>query len=435
MQIKIKPIFILNKGENAFRHLDGTREIISDEAAVNLRTAQLSKELRDGLQCRDALLDEAIVRDEQDLAKLKMEALRADGLLLYLIGYMPLPTIFNWGVPVIAFSGQYTPMVSLYALGVERQSRPGITIALDFQDIDEELQLLDARKKLQNSRIALFGFPPYLFSRWHHLPDFELARQKLGVQFSAVELRELVAQLPTIEQREAQTVAERWRQEAKEVIEPSMADVVETARIYLALHQMLDREKANALALNCLEMMRALQVLPPCYALTRLRDEGVHAACEADVIALLTMMLLGYLADAPAFMGNIVAALPNENILRISHDVVPTKMAGFSQPSRNHILRNYHWSPGVTAHVELDIGQEVTIARLSRNLDKILILGGELVNCQDTIACRTTISAKVSDVRKFMRSAFGNHHILVYGNHVKQAKALCHRLGIDSIEL
>lgn len=113
MQVKIKPIFILNKGENAFRHLDGTREIISDEAAVNLRAAQLSKELRDGLQYRDALLDEAIVRDEQDLAKLKMEALRADGLLLYLIGYMPLQTIFNWGVPVIAFSGQYTPIHEL----------------------------------------------------------------------------------------------------------------------------------------------------------------------------------------------------------------------------------------------------------------------------------------------------------------------------------
>ena len=45
------------------------------------------------------------------------------------------------------------------------------------------------------------------------------------------------------------------------------------------------------------------------------------------------------------------------------------------------------------------------------------------------------ISAKVSNVRKFMRSAFGNHHVLVYGNHVKQAKALCHRLDIDSIEL
>ena len=333
MQIKIKPIFILNKGENAFRHADGRREIISDEAVVKLKMAQLSKELRDELQCRDALLDDAIVQDEDDLAKLKMEGLKADALLIYLIGAMPLQTLFQWELPIIAFSGQHTPTQALYAFGVERHSQPGITIALDFKDIDEALQLLEARKKLQNTRIALFGFPPPLFSRWHHLPDFELAREKLGVQFSAVELRELVAQLPMVDNKEVQTVAERWMQEAKEVIEPSKSDVTEAALVYLALTKILKQEKANALAINCLEMMRVLSAPPPCYALTRLRDEGVHAACEADVIALLTMMLLGYLTDAPAFMGNIVGTIPESNILSISHCVVPTKW----QVSASHL--------------------------------------------------------------------------------------------------
>lgn len=436
MQIKIKPIFILNKGENAFRHADGRREIISDETVVKLKMAQLSKELRDELQCYDALLDDAIVQDEDDLAKLKMEGLKADALLIYLIGAMPLQTLFQWELPIIAFSGQHTPTQALYAFGVERHSQPGITIALDFKDIDEALQLLEARKKLRNTRIALFGFPPPLFSRWHHLPDFELAREKLGVQFSAVELRELVAQLPMVDNKEVQTVAERWMQEAKEVIEPRKSDVTEAALVYLALTKILKQEKANALAINCLEMMRVLSAPPPCYALTRLRDEGVHAACEADVIALLTMMLLGYLTDAPAFMGNIVGTIPESNILSISHCVVPTKMAGFSQPPRRYVLRNYHGiRDGVTAHVELDIGQEVTIARLARNLDKILLLRGELVDCRDTIACRTTISTKVNDVRQFICSAFGNHHILVYGNHIKQAKTLSQSLGIESVEL
>ena len=215
-----------------------------------------------------------------------------------------------------------------------------------------------------------------------------------------------------------------------------MADVTESARIYLAIAKILEQETANALAINCLDMMHSFNMPPPCYALTRFRDEDVQAACEADVVALLTMMLLGYLTDKPAFMGNIVGTIPESNILRISHCVVPTKMAGVGRSPGHYILRNYHGiRNGVTAYVELDTGQEVTIARLARNLDKLLLLSGELVDCQDTIACRTTFSIKVSDVRKFVQCAFGNHHVVVFGNHTRLAKALSSALDISTIEL
>ena len=98
-------------------------------------------------------------------------------------------------------------------------------------------------------------------------------------------------------------------------------------------------------------------------------------------------------------------------------------------------MRNFHGSHGVTAHVELDIGQAVTIARLARNSDRIMILRAELADCRDTIACRTAISARVSDVRKFVQCAFANHHVVVYGDHTTKVKALSRALGIDPIEL
>ncbi|MFH1639228.1 MAG: hypothetical protein ABIB93_02805 [Chloroflexota bacterium] len=436
MQLRVKPVIILNNEESTFRHSDGTREVITDREKVSLRVAQLSKELKEKLHHSIALLDDAIVTGEESIAGLKAEALKADALLVCPIGTMSLKTLLQWKLPIIAFSGQYTPTQALYAFGVERHRHPDITVALDFQDIDDALQRLEARKRLRNSRIALVGFPPSRFSHWHHLPDLELAQEKFGTEFIPVELRELLAKLPEVDTKEAQSVAGRWIKEAKEVVEPSKTDVVEAARIYLSLADILEREKANALALNCDDMMNSLQASPPCYALTRLRDEGIHAACEVDVVILLTMMLLGYLTDKPAFMGNIVGAIPETNTLRISHCVLPTRMAGLNQPPSPYTLRNYHgYRRGVTAHVELDTGQEVTIARLSRNLDRIMLLNGELIDCQETIACRTTLSARVNDVREFVRCAFGNHHVIVYGNHVRQAKILSQALGISSIEL
>ena len=246
-------------------------------------------------------------------------------------------------------------------------------------------------------------------------------------------MRELVALLQTIDSKKVDSLVAIWEKEAREVVEPQQTELRETARMYSALKMLLEREKANAFGINCLEMMRALKVLPPCYALTRLRDEGIHAACEADIVSLLTMMLLGYISDAPAFMGNIIAAIPANSIIGISHDVTPTKMAGFESPARPYILRNYHWSPGVTAHVELDTGQEVTVARLSRELDKICLTSGELVECRDTTACRTTISIKVNDVRELIQRTFGNHQAVVYGNQIKLTSNLCQKMGLQAI--
>ncbi len=435
MEIKVKPIIVLGRREGWFCRSDGSLEFVADGEAVALKAAESSKELREKLENSAVLLEDTIVRNENDLAELKKDALEADALLVYLIGVMPLQSLFQWGLPIVAFSGQHRPMLALYAFGVERHSRAGITIALDFADIDEEIQLLDAKKKLQNARIALFGFPPPIFSRWHHLPDLELAGEKLGVEFSPVEIRELVAQLPMIDEGKAQTLAQRWVQEAEDVVEPSASDVTDAARLFLAMSDILAHRKANAMAINCVELT-TLKVPPPCYAMTRLRDEGIHAACEADVSALLTMMMLGYVADGPAFMGNIVGANPQSNTLMISHCVVPTRMAGFGQPPRPYTLRNYHGThAGVTAHVELDMGQELTIARLARNMDKIMLLRGELVDCRDTTTCRTTVSARVSDVRNFVRCALGNHHAVVYGDHVGQTKALSDALGISAVEL
>ena len=108
-------------------------------------------------------------------------------------------------------------------------------------------------------------------------------------------------------------------------------------------------------------------------------------------------------------------------------------MAGFDASARPYILRNYHWGPGVTAHVALDTGQEVTVARFSRELDRICLTCGKLVECRDTTACRTTISIKVNDARELVQRTFGNHQAVVYGNQIKLTSNLCHKIGIQAI--
>jgi hypothetical protein len=99
-------------------------EVVPEGEALGLEVAELSKELRVRLQYSAASLEDTVVRKENDLAEMKREALEADVLLVYLIGAMLLQTLFRWRLPMVAFSGQYTPMLALCAFGVERHSRP-----------------------------------------------------------------------------------------------------------------------------------------------------------------------------------------------------------------------------------------------------------------------------------------------------------------------
>jgi L-fucose isomerase-like protein len=436
MEIKMKPLFILGTEFNLIWRLDGSLEWISDEITLKRRLSELSTRLRDNIKSDVVLLKEAVVRSESDLQDLRKELVEVDILLVYPLGPTSPQPLFRLELPIIGFSGECTPALALYTFGIERHSRPDVTIALDYYDIVQAVKRLQTKKRLQNSRIALFGFPPSLYSKWHDWPDLELTSEKLGIHFNSFENRELIEKLKLIDDKEAKQVAKRWIQEAKDVVEPSRRDMTEIARLYLALHSMLKEMRANAMTINCLGLILELKLPNPCYAMSKLQDDGITAACESDITTLLSMMILSFLAERPALMGNIAYANPIDNIIMISHCVVPTKMIGFNQSSSPYTLRDFHGrKTGVTAYVDLPLGQDVTIARLSRTLDKLLLCRGEIIACRETVTCRTAISIKVNDARRFVDHALGNHHSVAYGNHVKQATVLAKTLNIEVLEI
>ena len=434
MELRVKPVYVLDRGQAMLYSPEGRLNLIPDGDELSSIIGKLKRELHDSLQCSATFMEDITVRSEGDLAKLKIEAADADALLVYVMGALPLKPMMGWGVPIIGFSGLNLPSPALYAFGVSQHEYDNVSIALDYQDIDNALKVLEARKKLQNSRIILLGYPPPIYSRWHHLPDFETARDVLGVDFTTMETREFAAELPGISAAEAEALAAKWMQEAKEVIEPSREDIIAVAAQYIALSRLLEKKRANALSINCMEWMYNLNITPPCYAMARLMDEGKYIACESDLIALLSMMTLGFLVDAPALMGNLVVADPVTDEILVSHCVTPTKMAGFGAEARPFSLRDsHHMEHGVNAYVELETGTEVTVARFSRTLDAITVAPGEVVGCRDTVACRTTPVIRVSDARQLIKATCGNHQAVVYGDVVEEVEALGDILGFEAI--
>jgi L-fucose isomerase-like protein len=212
----------------------------------------------------------------------------------------------------------------------------------------------------------------------------------------------------------------------------------------VALEDLMQRERAQAVSVGCLEIMYRQQRAPFCLVLASLRDMGLPAGCESDAGATLTMLLLEYLADRPAYMGNLVLADPVRSLISVSHGCSPTRMFGRERPAKPYRLVHSHSAPpfsrdltggsGVTSYVDYgDQGQVVTLARLSHELDALFVARGEIVECRDTICDRTTLTVRVADARDFVHKTMGNHQVLIYGDFVDDLRGLCKVLGLEFV--
>ncbi|MFW6151084.1 MAG: hypothetical protein ACOC6A_06080 [Chloroflexota bacterium] len=431
--MRVKPVFVANRTGGVYCHPDGTREALSGEAVVE-RAGHLATQLGRSLEWRASLLDYALVTSREELVDLMTDLHRADAVLLYFLGEVPVDILVRSSLPLIGFSGPATPLFAVINLEPERRTRDDITIASSYRDIDEEIFLLAARKAVRETTVALVGYP--LSTRLMHLPSLTRAQERLGVRFKLKEVRELVERMSSVPDDRARSVAQAWLEGARDVAGPGEQQVLSVARAYVAMRGLLQEEHANAMAINCLDMFRNLGGPAPCFAVTKLRDDGIQAACELDVVALLTMLVLGHAAHAPVFMGNVVTIDTEEDVLGLSHCVTPTRLRGYGQEASPYWLRDYHGSDvGVTGHVHLEAGQQVTIGRLSQDLERMLLFRGELVECSETGICRTTLRVRVEDARRFLDSVTGNHHMLVLGDYVTRTKALCSRFGITGTGL
>ena len=433
--MRVKPIFVFSRGAGLFVESSGALNMIMDKDETQSRTEKLLNELKAGLDDNVTVLDALHVGTPDGFEPVFSNQHEIDVLLVYFLGVTPIEPLLNWPGPIIAFSGQHTPAFALYALGDERGTRSNISIALDYEDIRKRLKAIEVKKKLAKTKTVLFGSPPsWWYLRWYAWPDLEHIRRTTGIQFIPVELRELIETTSQVDQKEVVSLAEKWLREAHDVQGPNQEDLEQSAAIFLAMSQILSRYDASAMAMNCLEITQspkfAGQMTNPCLAMSHLRDKGIPSACETDVAALITMMLLGHLSRKAAFMGNIVRADPETNIIKLSHCILPTKMQGLDQTPLPYGLRDFHGTQkGVTAFTYVPPGIKVTLARIQRNLERIVALSGEVSGCEDTAFCRNTLTLEIDDAREFVQQAEGNHHVLVFGDYLNELEALCIELG------
>ncbi len=259
----------------------------------------------------------------------------------------------------------------------------------------------------------------------------------LGTEVRTVPLAEFVDEYQRMETTEAvKKLAEAYRSQAREIVEPSEADILEAARACVAMRRVVEAEKADALMMNCLPGLRKPhQHVPPCMGFMSLRDEGIAAGCQSDLASTLTMMLVQQLFDKPGFQQN--ASMDTEtNHFFGAHCTSASKMKGVGTPSEPYILRSHNeagW--GCVPQVLFPVGQELTLAQyVPGETPQMYIYTGEVVRCFPKMAagCRTNVEMTIHEVDDSC-DVKGMHQIIFYGNYGRQLRAFCRMYGIEAV--
>jgi len=293
------------------------------------------------------------------------------------------------------------------------------------------LRALRVRKFLQQSKFIYVGEIPS-FSAPSGPWDFGVLEERLGVRVRHIETNQLFRWFDRFDEDEVRAELETWRADFDDVLEPTEDDLLKATRVYLALRALAEWEDANGIAVNCGRFTEERPVVP-CLAFARLIDEGIMCACEGDITAMLSSLVLHAVSQRPVLMGNF-GARPGQFEARqgevtIEHDVIPRSMA-----STGFTVRDYHGRRfGVTGYAPIQADEPMTLLNVDSGLNQISVLQGTVKGSEDGGHCRVIVRMSVDgDVGRAPEVVVGSQHVsMAFGHWLEALEEAGNLLGME----
>jgi len=257
------------------------------------------------------------------------------------------------------------------------------------------------------------------------------ADAELGIQLRVVPASTFVDTYRTMpESPEMMALADQYIRGAKKVVGATRQDVLNGARSYLVARKIMQQEDADGTSMDCLGVLGPTKMSLPCLAWSRMNDDGIPAACEADIGAVASHVLVQYLFDRPGFQVDPVAETSRKAITG-AHCSCPTRLNGYDKPAEPYVLRHHHAGRDATADTVWRVGQPVTsidvLCEQKKEPVRILISSGsvlENVAVPPAGGCVISVMVKFEGVDDVLAYP-GFHQIFFYGNYRQQLLEFC----------
>ncbi len=310
-------------------------------------------------------------------------------------------------------------------------NRLGIPV-LGGRVTEELLRGLRGKKYLQQSKFLYIGEIPS-FSAPLGPWDFFQVQERFGVRVRHIETNEFFRFYDRCAENEVKEELQRWRGDFAEVKTDEVAEseLLSQTRVYLAMKALAAREDANGITINCGRVTEERPVVA-CLAFSRLIDEGIICACEGDITAMLSSLLLHGVTGQAITMGNFGATKGHfeakEGEVTIEHDLLPLSMAKTKLTIRDYHTRKF----GVTGYA--DVKEEpMTLLNMDPGLDKISVIEGKVKYSVDGGHCRVIIHMSVDgETSRVAETVVGSQHMsMTFGHWASALESTARFLDLD----
>jgi len=233
------------------------------------------------------------------------------------------------------------------------------------------------------------------------------------------------------------TMADEYMRHARRRIDATRQDVINGLKSYYVAGRFLEREGGDAITMDCLGALGKIDVSLPCMAWSRMNDDGIPAACEADVGAVASLVMTHYLFDRPGFQQDPVADTADDTIIG-AHCSCPTLLDGYSEPPEPFDIKHHHGNRDAVPRTIWRRGQRVTSIDLLPGNEQtpttVLVSAGTVVeNMEVPPSGGCVVSVKVKfDGSQEVLSFPGFHQIFFYGDYKEQVRDFCQLCGFKA---
>ncbi len=337
--------------------------------------------------------------------------------------------VVETGIPTVIFSPLGT---SFTTNTINLADKPGCVIYStdDFSQAAFGMRMLKAGAKMRNTRcVVLAGSKRY-----------DTSMEDLGIALRYVPAKEFLDEYrSTPDTDEILAMADEYMRLARRRRGATRQDVINGIKSYIVAGNILKREECDAITMDCLGALGRTKVSLPCIAWSRMNDDGIPAACEADLGAVAAHTIVQYLFDRPGFEQDPVADTLHDAVIG-AHCSCPTRLNGFDKPPEPFDIVHHHGNRDAVPRTLWRKGQRVTSLdvfggdeKQQRKTKLLFSVGTVMDNIDVPPAGGCVVSVRVKFDGGYPVLSFpGFHQIFFYGDYKQELTDFCRLFDFEA---
>ncbi len=316
------------------------------------------------------------------------------------------------GIPTVIFS----PLGTSFTTNTEGLAeKPGSIIysTNDFSQAQYGMQMLKAAAKMRHTRCLVIA--------GQDERDVRLADTGITLRYIPAErFLETYRSMPVDE--ELEKMADDYIRMARKQVDATREDVINGIKSYKVAGKLLEKYECDAISMDCLGALADKPISLPCIAWSRMNDDGIPAACEADTGAIASHIITQYLFDRPGFQQDPVADTSDDTIIG-AHCSSPTRLNGFGTDPEPFDLIHHHGNRDAVPRTIWKVGQRISCLDFlpgnSETKSRLLISAGTVVDNMSVPpsgGCVVSVKAKMDGGQNVLTFP-GFHQLFFYGDY------------------